>query len=136
VTESSKTDWQEILTGEMLLLSLLGRIVFAYPEEEERKWLQSLIDEDVFSEAPFAAKKEETKAGLNLLKKWEENGLTDESFEHMQADYMRLFIGPGKVIAAPWESVYFNEDRMTFQVQTLDVRNWYRRFGLESEKIH
>lgn len=98
--------------------------------------MQSLIDEEVFSEAPFAAEQKQIVAGLNLLQKWEEAGLTDEIFEKMQSDYTTLFIGPGKLKAAPWESVYLNEDRMTFQEQTLDVRRWYRRFGLESEKIH
>jgi TorA maturation chaperone TorD len=136
VTESNKIDWQETLTGEMLLLNLLGRIVYNYPENEERIWLESLIAEDVFSEAPFAGEKEETKSGLELFRKWGENGLTNEAFERLQADYTRLFIGPDKVIAAPWESVYLDEERLTFQEQTLDVRYWYRRFGLEADRIH
>ena len=134
--ELSPIDWQETLTGEMLLLSMLGRIFYTYPDKEERKWLQSLIDEDIFSEAPYAAGKDETNAGLLVLQKWEENGLTDEIFKSMQADYTRMFIGPSKLSAAPWESVYLNEDRMVFQEQTLNVRYWYRRFGLEADKIY
>jgi putative dimethyl sulfoxide reductase chaperone len=134
VTKPAPIDWQETLTGEMLLLSLLGRIAYTYPGNEERPWLQSLIEEDVFLEAPFAVEEEETNTGLKLMQKWGKNGFSDELFEHMQADYTRLFIGPGKVIAAPCESVYFGEERLTFQEQTLDVRNWYRRFGLEAEK--
>jgi TorA maturation chaperone TorD len=47
-----------------------------------------------------------------------------------------LFIGLGEGFAAPWESVYFSMDRLTFQEQTIEVRNWYRRFGLEAEKIN
>lgn len=136
MTESNQTDWQEILTGEMLLFNLLGRIVYKYPSDEERPWLKSLIDEDIFSEVPYAAEQDETKAGLTRLQKWEKEGLSDESFTKIQADYTRLFIGPGKVLAPPWESVYFGDDRLVFQKQTLEVRNWYRRFGLESEKIH
>lgn len=49
---------------------------------------------------------------------------------------MRLFIGPEKVLAPPWESVYFNDERNIFQEQTLQVRQWYRQFGLEPEKLH
>ena len=134
MTKPARINWQETLTGEMLLLRLLGRIAYTYPENEERPWLQSLIDEDIFSEVPFAVEKDEINTGFKLLQKWAKNGLNDESFEHVQADYTRLFIGPGKVIAAPWESVYFSEERLTFQEQTLDVRTWYRRFGLETEK--
>jgi len=136
MTKPALGKWQEILTGEMLLLSLISRVLYSYPENEERTWLQSLIDEDVFFSAPFAAEEDETKAGLQVLQKWEENGLTDEIYERMQADYTRLFIGPGKVLAPLWESVYFSEERLIFQEQTLEVRNWYRRFGLEAEKIH
>ncbi len=76
MTKPAPIDWQEMLTGEMLLLSLLGRIVYTYPENEERTWLESLIEEDVFSEAPFAAEKDETKAGLTLLQQWGEAGIT------------------------------------------------------------
>jgi putative dimethyl sulfoxide reductase chaperone len=136
VTKPAPIEWQETLAGEMLLLSMAGRIFYTYPDKEERTWLQSLIDEDVFAEAPFAAETEEAQTGLRLLQEWGKNGLSDESFENLQADYTRLFIGPGKVIAAPWESVYTGKERLTFQEQTLDVRYWYRRFGLEADKIH
>jgi TorA maturation chaperone TorD len=134
--DNSPIDWKETLTGEILLLRMLSRIFYTYPNNEERTWLQSLIEESVFSEVPFAAEIDETKAGLKLLQKWGGRNLSDESFEHMQADYTRLFIGPGKVTAAPWESVYLGEDRLVFQKQTLEVRTWYKRFGLEAERIH
>ena len=39
-------DWGTILTGEKLLFGLLGKILYA---ELDKPWLQSLIDEDVFS---------------------------------------------------------------------------------------
>jgi len=136
MADPSPFEWQESLTGEMLLLSLIGRAIYNYPENEERTWLQSLIDEDVFSEAPFATDREETKAGLGFLQKWGKNGLPDEAFADMQADYTRLFNGPGKVLAAPWESIYFGDDRLIFQQRTLEVRAWYQRLGLEAERIH
>lgn len=50
MTEPNTIDWQETLTGEMLRFSLIGRIVYTYPKNEERPWLQSLIDDEVFSE--------------------------------------------------------------------------------------
>jgi TorA maturation chaperone TorD len=136
VPETSKIDWKVTLTGEMLLLQLLGRIFYRYPDEEERIWFQTLIKEKVFSDVPFSSDEDETRLGLKLLQEWQKKSMTDESFEKIQADYTRLFIGPGKVLAAPWESVFFNEERLTFQEETLDVRHWYRRFGLEAEKIH
>src|SRR3972149_6655669 len=127
---------REDLIGESLLLSLLGRVLYQYPDGEQRAWFQSLIDSDAFMEAPFAEDHQDVITGLEFLQAWRKRGLTDETFLDLQEDYSRLFIGPGKVIAPPWESVFFNEARQTFQEQTLQVRNWYRRFGLEPEKIY
>jgi TorA maturation chaperone TorD len=134
--EPNLDEWQQILTGEILLFNLLSRGIYKYPDKDERRWLQSCIDDDVFSEAPFSGGYDDTQMGLKYLQKWQQDGLNDTIFEQIQLDYTRLFIGPGKVLAPPWESVYFNEERMTFQKQTLDVRHWYRRFGLELEKLH
>ena len=133
---NTNKDWGTILTGEKLLFGLLGKILYA---ELDKPWLQSLIDEDVFSEVPFGGELSETAAGLELLQKWthENNaGLSDKSFDGLRADNMRLFVGVGQVLAAPWESVYFNDGRMVFQEQTLQVRDWFRRFGVETEKLH
>ena len=133
---NTNKDWGTILTGEKLLFGLLGKILYA---GLDKPWLQSLIDEDVFSEVPFGGELSETASGLELLQKWshENNaGLSDKSFDGLRADNMRLFVGVGQVLAAPWESVYFNDGRMVFQEQTLQVRDWFRRFGVETEKLH
>ena len=127
---------RDALLGETLLFGLLGKILYQYPEKEERAWFQSLIDSEAFSELPITASSGDITVGLELLQKWSQGGLTDKTFTEMQGDYLRLFIGPGKVIAPPWESVFFNDTRQTFQEQTLQVRNWYRRFELEPEKIY
>jgi TorA maturation chaperone TorD len=136
VIEPNLDEWQQILTGEILLYNFLGRAIYKYPDDKERSWLQSCIDDEVFSEVPFSSDNNDTQIGLKYLQRWQADGLTDTVFEQIQSDYTRLFIGPGKVLAPPWESVYFNEERMTFQKQTLDVRHWYRRFGIEIEKLH
>lgn len=127
---------REYLLGETLLIGLLGRIIYQYPEKEQQAWFQSLIDTEAFAEAPITAEPGDMAAGLELLQQWSRAGITDEIYGEMQSDHLRLFVGPDKVIAPPWESIYFNEARQTFQEQTLQVRNWYRRFGLEPEKIY
>ncbi len=50
--------------------------------------------------------------------------------EELANDYTRLFIGPNALPAAPWESVYVNDERMIFQESTLDVRQTYLNEGL------
>ncbi len=132
----SQAEWVSLLTGEVLTFNLLGRALYMEPE---RAWLQSLATDDIFSEAPLGNEQPDVQSGLLLLQEWtlrNRNGLNDEAFESVKNDYTRLFQGPGKVLAPPWESVYFSEERMTFQQQTLDVRNWYRRYGLQAINLY
>jgi TorA maturation chaperone TorD len=129
-------DGKQTLTGEILFLSVLSRLIYTYPDGEAHEWINSLIDEQTFSEVPYAADQEAVIKGIEMLKKLGKDELTDEAFKEIRDDYSRLFIGIGKVLAPPWESVYFNENHLLFRKQTLQVRNWYRRFGLELEKLH
>ena len=129
-------DWQSVLLGESLLLGVLSKAIQNVPD---RQWLQTLVDEDVFSELPLDGTCQELQDGFATLKSWSEanrGGISDEQFLNLQTDYARLTIGPAQPLAPPWESVYFNEDHMIFQEQTVQVRSWYRRFGLEPEKLH
>jgi TorA maturation chaperone TorD len=130
------SDWNVVLTGEMLTCGLLGKALYAYPD---RAWLQSLVNEDIFAEAPFAAEQPDVVAGLASLRGWtqaNQGGIADAVFDDLRADYTRLFIGPGQVLTPPWESVQFSEERLTFQQETLQVRGWYQRFGLQPEKLY
>ena len=129
-------DWKVTLMGEVLLLGVLSKTIQSDPE---REWLQPLIDEDIFSESPMESNHPDVAAGLQLLQTWAQasgDSISDQELTDLKADYVRLFVGVGKVIAPPWESVHLNEQRMIFQEQTLQVREWYRSFGVESEKLH
>jgi putative dimethyl sulfoxide reductase chaperone len=125
-----------ILMGEVLLFGLLGRVLY---EELDKTWLESLIREDVFAEAPLGAEQPEIRCGLELLRRWStenRNGISEDEFKALKSDQLYLFIGTNRVLAPIWESVYFNENRLMFQEQTLQVRYWYARFGLQIEKLN
>lgn len=126
-------DQSETLLGEMLLLNLLGRALYLFPD---REWLESLIAQDVFEEAPFASEQPAVRQGLAALQGWSRalrGGIPAAAFAELCADATNLFAHPAFVQAPPWESVYFNESRMVFQEQTIQVRAWYARFGLQVE---
>ena len=53
--------------------------------------------------------------------------------EKLKDEYVRLFVGPLELAAPPWESIYTGEEGMLFQLSTLEVREFYRRFGLLPE---
>jgi len=130
--EFFRTDWIDFLTGEALATGLLGKILYTYPE---KAWLQSLADEDVFAEAPFGNAQPDVQRGLALLQNWAETvrgGMSSEAFDELRVDYTRLMFAGDRVLAPPWESVYFSEERLIFQEQTMQVRALYRRFGVDA----
>lgn len=129
-------DMTAALVGEVLLFGLLGKALY---EEPKREWLEMLIAERVFSEPPFGAAQPEIVRGLEVLQRWTEahaTGISDASFSDLKLDYTRLLIGLDNMPTAPWESVYFNRERLVFQEQTIQVRGWYAQFGLQAEKLN
>lgn len=48
----------------------------------------------------------------------------------LSSDYTRLFIGPYKLLAPAWESVYRSADRLVCQQSLLEVKELYREAGL------
>ena len=129
-------DWPAILAGEALVFGLLGKLLF---DEPQPAFVQTLADEAVFDEIPFGAGRAEVDAGLQLLQQWSrqhQGGLLNGAFDDLRGDFTRLFVGPGKVLAVPWESAQLHLERPIFQEETLQVRNWYRRFGLEAAKLY
>lgn len=130
---SNRSVEKERLIGETLLFSLLGKLVYSPPELGD---LQALVDENIFQEIPLDSGQPEMAEGQAFLLSWTENctpRIQKEQFEAIESDHLRLFVGPGKLLAAPWESVLVNEDHLLFQEETLDVRRWYHRYGYQVE---
>jgi len=130
------TVWIETLTGEVLLFTLLGTAFHATPD---RRLIGALAKDDLFAEAPFGGAQPDTTAGLALLRAWSQanrGGISAEALSALRAEYTRLFIGPGPVVAPPWESVYFHDERLLFQRETFRVRAWYARYGLTAPNLH
>ncbi len=127
---------EQNLIGEALLFGLLGKILYG---DLDKTWLESLIGEDVFTETPWGTEQPEIQRGLELLGRWaieNRSGISDAEFKALKRDQLHLFIGTDHVLAPVWESVFFSEKRFVFQEQTLQVRAWYSRFGLQFEKIN
>ncbi len=124
------------LLGEALLCGLLGKVLY---QELEQAWLEALICDDVFAESPFGAEQADIKQGLGLLQQWtarNRGGIAAAEMKALENDRLHLLLGVDKVLAPPWESVYFSQDRLVFQKETLQVREWYARYGLQAERIN
>jgi putative dimethyl sulfoxide reductase chaperone len=134
--EANISTWKTTMIGESLLFGLLGKVLY---QELNKGWLEVLIGEDVFAEVPFGADQLQVRRGLELLSRWsDENrkGISEDEFKAIKQDHLHLFIGIDKVLAPVWESVYFSEKRLVFQEQTLQVREWFSRFGLQAERLN
>jgi TorA maturation chaperone TorD len=123
------------LLAASLQFGVLGKSLYREQTSEE---LDRMLEARMFAEAPFADDQEDTLRGLSLLSLWAEacadgvgEGVLDEGpLGDIRHDHFYLFAGVGRPLASPWESTYFNEARLTFEKQTLEVRDWYRRYGL------
>jgi putative dimethyl sulfoxide reductase chaperone len=97
-------------------------------ESPDGPLLVQLSAPGVLAEWPLQC--DERQAGLTALAI--SLGEGGESMQEMHDDHRRLFLGPERVLACPFESVYLNEEHLTFGSQTLAVREWYRSYGLRA----
>lgn len=123
-------DWVIQFESQMLVCGVLAKALYGMPD---RDWLDMLIAQGVLDSIPFAQGSVEIEAAVGCFRMWRvgaAEGLDDHQFAAIETDYTRLFVGPQRLLAAPWQSVYTNKDRAVFQMETVGVKNWYQRFDL------
>ncbi|MEH7083085.1 molecular chaperone TorD family protein [Neobacillus drentensis] len=57
--------------------------------------------------------------------------LTEEQIKREYEEFHRLFVGPGPLVAPPWESYYRSREHLLFEEWTYQVREQYHQFGLQ-----
>jgi TorA maturation chaperone TorD len=57
--------------------------------------------------------------------------VTENQLQLEKDEFNRLFVGPGPIVAPPWESVYTSKERLLFDKTTYQVREQYHHFGLQ-----
>lgn len=88
--------------------------------EHTQETLKLLLDEDEHKLDDYLALLAEVKQGILT----DSTGMVDK----LNSEYTYLLIGPNKLPAPPWESVYLNEERTIFQESTLRVRSSYLKY--------
>ncbi|MFA5536809.1 MAG: molecular chaperone TorD family protein [Bacillota bacterium] len=53
----------------------------------------------------------------------------EDVLDKLKSEYTKLLIGPGKLPAPPWESVYITKENTLFQESTLQVRRTYLEYN-------
>lgn len=66
--------------------------------------------------------------GLNGNLSYQQDNYLDEA---ALFEYNRLFVGPAKLLAPPYESAYRNAQGLVMQEETLAVRQFYLQAGIE-----
>ncbi|MBU4215810.1 MAG: molecular chaperone TorD family protein, partial [Actinobacteria bacterium] len=73
-----------------------------------------------------------TRAGDSVAREHVE----PETLESLRRDYADLFVGPGPLLAPPYESVHLTADRLLFDEPTMQVRSAYRAFDLVAPRLN
>ena len=129
MTDERKEIAEVLLTDRLYLYSLLYK---CFGREADLAQLELLASEQTGQSFAILGGEvlEKVPSFLAELRKDLER---PDFLKRVKSEYMRLFIGPEKLIAPPWESVYRGEDALLFQDSTLEVRETYRAFGMQAE---
>lgn len=109
--------------------TVLGRLFAAAPDQET---LDRVRSPEMLAVWPLPGG-ERSAEGVALLAR---SADTAETAEDLRQDHFVLVVGPAKVRAVPWESVYRSREGLVFEAQTLQVRDFYRRFGLQAPRLN
>ena len=132
------------LAGEEMLPPLLGARAAAYEllsqlfaEEPAAGFLEFLARQGVIRDFPFAASSSRIRDGVALASAYIDQPANrqGEGLERLRWEFTRMFVGPEKLVAPPWESVYVSGERLLFQLHTLTVRQAYLKYGLLPERF-
>lgn len=124
----------ELLLSNRLLLYSLFHAVFG--REPDAALLKILSSHEVTESFKLLSeeKGDVMEQAADFLSQWTENAPDEELLSQLRSEYTRLFIGPDKLAAPPWESVYRSKQGLLFQESTLTVREIYRNQGLRPEE--
>ncbi len=109
--------------------SVLGRLFAEAPDQPVLDETRSpeLLDVWPLPDGPRTAE------GTSALA---ESATLGETVDQVSDDFQQLFVGPFHLPAPPWESAYRSKERLLFEQETLQVREFYRRHGLQAPKLN
>lgn len=131
----------EALEGAQVALGLASRLVYCEPSDED---LATYAQEGFFDAAPYGSDDPAVVKGLSYLRSWAENVQTnaaDEEFvsdcrAEVRRDWLSLFAGVGAPKAPCWAGFYTNPNKQVLSADTLPVRQMYRRWGFQVQRLN
>lgn len=101
-------------------------------EEPSKDYLKEFVQKNMIDVFPFIEDSAEIHAGVYEVKEHLANhDVTniEKHYDDLHWEYTRLFIGPFKLPVPPWESTYVRKDQLLFQGTTMNVRQYYEKYG-------
>lgn len=144
----------EALAGAEACFAVASRLLYCEPDYGE---VAAQVETRQFSSAPFAAENAVAAEGLENMNRWatrvaEEAGeagsdgagalsleaspVFRERVDDLRREWLRLFVGLGAPQASCLESFYVEPSGRMFAESTLAVREAYRAYGLQIERLH
>lgn len=128
ITEQNKEAVEVLLANRYYIYTLLHKALSIEPTIELLEVLTSPETAEAF--ALLSESEDDIMARAGKFFAEVRKDMSDPGFVNQAKDeFTRLFVGPIKLIAPPWESVYRGKEGMLFQECTLEVREFYRSFG-------
>jgi TorA maturation chaperone TorD len=121
--ESRQGNIAVLLANRAYLYRLLQNLFGNSPTPEA---IQILTSEYTQTSLSLLSIEESFEAVKDFAEQFADN--KKEALEKASSEYTRLFIGPAKLPAPPWESVYVTKERLIFQESTLRVRQCYLKY--------
>lgn len=123
-----------ILNNRVYLYELLHTVFAGVPNEELLKIIGNEHTEMAFyiiSDGEDSILYKMSKFVRTIDDKVKEDS---EYLSNVKSEYMRLLVGPGRLIAYPWASTYLGKEKILFQESTLKVREIYRKYGFRTHE--
>ena len=122
-------------TNETMIAALAGRAFLykylwrAFAGEPDQAFLDVAASQDAAEAfSVFAGDSSSAVQHQRMIGEFAETADLDA----LCSEYTKLFIGPGKLPAPPWESVYVYGEDLLFQESTVEVRLDYRAAGYQA----
>lgn len=103
-----------------------------FVEEPSKEYLKLFVQKNMIDLFPFHEDSSGIQEGVNEIKEYLSNHDVvniERHYDELHWDFTRMFVGPFKLEAPPWESSYVRKDGLLFQGTTMNVRDYYDKYG-------
>lgn len=132
IPQDTRETLEVILANRVFLYKLFHK---TFGREPDASFISLLSDPSVAQAFMLLSSDEEDTMSKAAAFVGKQSGLAnDEAYvDRLHLEYMRLFVGPQKLPAPPWESVYRSHQGLLFQESTLTIREIYHKQGFRAE---